>query len=189
MPEQSPCETTGGALSQWLDGSLSDEERELAEDHMRECPACRELWNSLRDFHSLFSEAPPIVPPIGFAQRVMSQIKPAKVGETAGRSARRFLFAGLGLSLVSAASLVLIFALFAFWLWPVLTHPALAASLNDFFSVAGSMGGVLCNALRSTLLALDNQMGWLSLVGSSSLAALLLICWVRLMRRWSCPSA
>jgi len=91
------CQDISLLMSLALDQSLTQVEVRCLEEHLRQCPTCQEEWESMQRVSRLFTDAPMMEPPPGFADRVMQRL--------AQRQARRRrLVAGTAL-LVACLSL------------------------------------------------------------------------------------
>ena len=69
------CERFLPLLSAQLDGELSQEEERELQEHLEQCPACRELWEELSAIHDAFPALEQLSAPPGFAQGVMDRIR------------------------------------------------------------------------------------------------------------------
>ena len=172
------CQDISLLMSLALDQSLTKVEARDLEEHLRRCPTCQEEWESMQRVSRLFTDAPLIGPPAGFADRVMQRL--------AQRQARR---QGL---VVGAALLVVCLSLAALalpetvrllaMLWQVVTEPSLlshgaklAAQLLDLAEAVGRACWLIITALSSL-----NQP---ALLGYSLIVFALTVLWTQLVAR------
>ena len=71
------CEEAQKHLSDFLDGSLDDERCREIRDHFVACSLCREEMAGLAECQRLVASLPIVEPPLGFANRVMAEVREA----------------------------------------------------------------------------------------------------------------
>jgi anti-sigma factor RsiW len=162
-----------------LDGPLPPPARAALDDHLRECGACRAVWEALVEIDSLLAAAPAVAPPAGFAARMNARM-------AARSSRRRTIGGGFILALAALALLVLVGAPLAGLAVALLRQPdaiiGLARALAALINVCGAVGGGLWLALTALLDWTAGQ----PLAGGLTLAALPLVwAWLYLFQRLS----
>jgi predicted anti-sigma-YlaC factor YlaD len=171
------CQDISQLMSLALDQSLSQVEARGLEDHLKRCETCQEEWEAMQRISRLFTAAPLMEPPAGFADRVMQRL--------AQRQARRRRF------LIGAALLVICLSLGALalpgivgWLamlWQVITEPTLlshgAKLVAQLLNLAESVGG----ACWLIITVLPFYLSQPVLLGYSFLALALTALWIRLV--------
>ena len=65
------CEQYAAALSAFVDGELSENEKEEVLSHVEHCQNCREYLSELMIVHTMFEETPELDAPEGFSERVL----------------------------------------------------------------------------------------------------------------------
>ena len=70
------CDETRGLLSALLDGALDTGERARVEAHLAGCPDCRRELDGLRATTGLLARVERARAPVGFVDRVMTQVRP-----------------------------------------------------------------------------------------------------------------
>lgn len=171
------CQDVGRLMSLALDQSLTQGEVRCLEEHLKQCPTCREEWEAMQRVSRLFTDAPLMSPSPGFADRVMQRL--------AQRQARRQrLLAGGALVVVCLSLVALVLPETVRWLamlWQVLTEPSLlshgAKLVAQLLSLAESVGGA-CWLVFAAFLSSFNQP---VLLGYSLLVLALTILWIRLV--------
>jgi len=164
-------------MSLALDQRLTQVEIRGLENHLERCPTCHEEWEAMQRISRLFTDAPLMEPPAGFADRVMQRL--------AQRQAhRRRLLTGAALLVVSLSLGALALPWIVGWLtmlWQVITEPSLlsdgaklAAQLLD---LAESVGG----ACWLIITAVSSHLSQPALLGYSFLVLALITLWVRLV--------
>jgi predicted anti-sigma-YlaC factor YlaD len=171
------CQDIGWLMSLALDQRLAQGKVECLEEHLERCSTCQEEWEAMQRVSRLFTDAPLMGPPPGFADRVMQRL--------AQRQARRQgLLAGAAL-LVACLSLVALalpetIRLLAM-LWQVITEPSLlshgAKLVAQLLDLAESLGRA-CWLVTTALFSSLNQ---LALLGYPLLVLALTALWIRLV--------
>jgi predicted anti-sigma-YlaC factor YlaD len=171
------CQDVGRLMSLALDQSLTQGEARCLEEHLKRCPTCQEEWEAMQRVSQLFTNAPLMGPPPGFADRVMQRL--------AQRQARRQrLLAGTALLVACLSLAALALPETIRWLavlWQVLTEPSLlshgAKLVAQLLSLAESVGGA-CWLVTTALFSSFNQ---LALLGYPLLVLALTALWIRLV--------
>ena len=171
------CQDIGQLMSLALDRSLTQGEARGLEEHLKRCPTCREEWEAMQRVSRLFTDAPLMGPPPGFADRVMQRV-------ARRRACRQRLLAGAAL-LVICLSLVALalpetVRLLAV-LWQVITKPSLlshgAKLIAQLLNLAESLG----RACWLVAIALSSSLNQPALLGYSLLVLALTALWIRLV--------
>ena len=68
------CEQYAAALSAFVDGELSENEKEEVLSHVEHCQNCREYLSELMIVHTMFEEMPELDAPEGFSERVLERV-------------------------------------------------------------------------------------------------------------------
>ena len=99
------CEQYAAALSAFVDGELSENERDEVLAHVEHCQNCREYLSELMIVHTMFEEMPELDAPEGFSERVLARVHEEKRAKTRHRRAwPRVLAACFALLVVTAAA-------------------------------------------------------------------------------------
>lgn len=72
------CEQYAAALSAFVDGELSENEKEEVLSHVEHCQNCREYLSELMIVHTMFEEMPELDAPEGFSERVLERVHEEK---------------------------------------------------------------------------------------------------------------
>jgi predicted anti-sigma-YlaC factor YlaD len=164
-------------MSLVLDQSLTQGEVCCLEEHLKQCPTCQEEWEAMQRISRLFTDAPLMSPPPGFADRVMQRL--------AQRQARRRgILIGVALLVACLSLVALALPETVRWLamlWQVLTEPSLlshgAKSVAQLLDLAESLG----RACWLITIALFSCLGHPTLLGYSLLVLALTTFWIRLV--------
>ena len=98
------CEQYAAALSAFVDGELSENEKEEVLSHVEHCQNCREYLSELMIVHTMFEETPELDAPEGFSERVLERVHEEKRARSRHRRAwPRVLAACFALLVVTAA--------------------------------------------------------------------------------------
>ena len=98
------CELYAAALSAFVDGELSENEKEEVLSHVEHCQNCREYLSELMIVHTMFEEMPELDAPEGFSERVLERVHEEKRARSRHRRAwPRVLAACFALLVVTAA--------------------------------------------------------------------------------------
>jgi predicted anti-sigma-YlaC factor YlaD len=171
------CEDVGLLMSLALDKSLAQGEARCLEEHLRQCPTCQEEWEAMQRVSRLFTDAPLMGPPPGFADRVMQRL--------AQRQAhRQRLLAGTALLVACLSLVALALPETVRWLamlWQVLTEPSLlshgAKLMAQLLDLAESLGRA-CWLVSAAFFSSFNQ---LALLGYPLLVLALTALWIHLV--------
>ena len=99
------CEQYASALSAFVDGELSEKEKEEVLAHVERCQNCREYLSELMIVHTMFEEMPELDAPAGFSERVLERMhEEARVRSRHRRAWPRVLAACFALLVVTAAA-------------------------------------------------------------------------------------
>ena len=99
------CEQYAAALSAFVDGELSENEKEEVLSHVEHCRNCREYLSELMIVHTMFEEMPELDAPEGFSERVLERVHEEKRERSRHRRAwPRVLAACFALLVVTAAA-------------------------------------------------------------------------------------
>lgn len=99
------CEQYASALSAFVDGELSEKEKEEVLAHVERCQNCREYLSELMIVHAAFAEMPELDAPAGFSERVLERMhEEARVRSRHRRAWPRVLAACFALLVVTAAA-------------------------------------------------------------------------------------
>ena len=99
------CEQYAAALSAFVDGELSENERDEVLAHVEHCQNCREYLSELMIVHTMFEEMPELDAPEGFSERVLERVHEEKRAKTRHRRAwPRVLAACFALFVITAAA-------------------------------------------------------------------------------------
>lgn len=99
------CEQYAAALSAFVDGELSESEKEEMLSHVEHCQNCREYLSELMIVHTMFEEMPELDAPEGFSERVLERVHEEKRARSRHRRAwPRVLAACFALLVVTAAA-------------------------------------------------------------------------------------
>lgn len=99
------CEQYAAALSAFVDGELSENEKEEVLSHVEHCRNCREYLSELMIVHTIFEEMPELDAPEGFSERVLERVHEEKRARSRHRRAGpRVLAACFALLVVTAAA-------------------------------------------------------------------------------------
>ena len=97
------CEQYAAALSAFVDGELSENEKEEVLSHVEHCRNCREYLSELMIVHTMFEEMPELDAPEGFSERVLERVHEEKRERSRHRRAWPRVLAAMGSSNDSAA--------------------------------------------------------------------------------------
>ncbi|HEX6134947.1 MAG TPA: zf-HC2 domain-containing protein [Longimicrobiales bacterium] len=75
-----PYHPTADRLEAFVEGSLAAGERVVLESHLVACPACQARTEEWRALFSVLDRLPQYEPSVGFANRVMAQVRVARQG-------------------------------------------------------------------------------------------------------------
>ena len=81
------CEQYAAALSAFVDGELSENEKEEVLSHVEHCQNCREYLSELIIVHTMFEEMPELDAPEGFSERVLERVHEEKRARSRHRRA------------------------------------------------------------------------------------------------------
>ena len=81
------CEQYAAALSAFVDGELSENEKEEVLSHVEHCQNCREYLSELMIVHTMFEEMPELDAPEGFSERVLERVHEEKRARSRHRRA------------------------------------------------------------------------------------------------------
>ena len=99
------CEQYAAALSAFVDGELSENEKEEVLSHVEHCQNCREYLSELMIVHTMFEEMPELDAPEGFSERVLERVHEEKRARSRHRRAwPRVLAACFALFVITAAA-------------------------------------------------------------------------------------
>ena len=99
------CEQYAAALSAFVDGELSENERDEVLAHVEHCRNCREYLSELMIVHTMFEEMPELDAPEGFSERVLARVHEEKRAKMRHRRAwPRVLAACFALLVITAAA-------------------------------------------------------------------------------------
>ena len=99
------CEQYAAALSAFVDGELSENEKEEVLSHVEHCQNCREYLSELMIVHTMFEEMPELDAPEGFSERVLERVHEEKRARSLHRRAwPRVLAACFALFVITAAA-------------------------------------------------------------------------------------
>ncbi len=97
-------------LEDYLDSGVGSADARRAEEHMKDCVACREAFERAQDSARIFGAAAlvPTVPDTGFARMVMARIRVAESEVTADRAGFWQSLVTLGWRFAATAALALV---------------------------------------------------------------------------------
>ena len=171
------CQDIGLLMSLALDQSLTQSEARCLEEHLRQCATCQEEWESMQRVSRLFTEAPLMEPPAGFADRVMQRL--------AQRQARRQrLLAGAALLVVCLSLVALALPETVRWLallWQVITELTLLIHGAKLMAQLLNLAEALGRACWLVATALSSSLSQVALLGYSFLVLALTALWIRLV--------
>ena len=99
------CEQYASALSAFVDGELSENEKEEVLAHVEHCQNCREYLSELMIVHTMFGEMPELDAPEGFSARVLERVHEETHAKARHRRAwPRVLAACFALLVITAAA-------------------------------------------------------------------------------------
>ena len=99
------CEQYAAALSAFVDGELSENEKEEVLSHVEHCQNCREYLSELMIVHTMFEEMPELDAPEGFSERMLERVHEEKRERSRHRRTwPRVLAACFALLVVTAAA-------------------------------------------------------------------------------------
>ncbi|MCS7264247.1 MAG: zf-HC2 domain-containing protein [Armatimonadetes bacterium] len=103
------CHQWSEQLSAWIDGMLTESEREALEEHLKDCKICQQTANEFFELKRKLREMPIPSPKPKMWNRVMGHVRYRT-------SRRRFTFIKPSFWLASVASIALMFSVIAlFW--------------------------------------------------------------------------
>ncbi len=94
------CPEVRERLSLKLDGRLPEADERALQVHLKDCPACMEVWRRWRAIDELFAAAPTLQPPEDLTARILARIRPEPQPSALGATV---LVLGFGLALWVAA--------------------------------------------------------------------------------------
>ncbi|WP_420628880.1 anti-sigma factor family protein [Candidatus Leptofilum sp.] len=141
-----------------LDGELAAEAQTELESHLRACPACRQEWHAILAIDTLFRQAPMLSPAAGFTQRTVAMLP--------NRRARLWAISIIYVLLLLSGILPIVLVVWAAnTVVPVISEPAFVDSVQQVWSQAVRLAGVVSSALFKGLGELIVQqpaiVGWL----------------------------
>lgn len=171
------CQDTARLMSLALDQSLTQDEAQCLEEHLEQCATCQEEWEAMQRTSRLFTNAPLVSPPAGFADRVMQRLAQRRARRQRLLAGAALLIACLGLGALALPEIIGSLAL----LWQVVTEPSLlshvAKLVAQLLNLARSLGRA-CWLIVTALLSILNQP---VLLGYSFLVLALTALWIRLV--------
>jgi predicted anti-sigma-YlaC factor YlaD len=171
------CQDIGRLMSLALDKSLAQGEARCLEEHLRQCPTCQEEWEAMQRISRLFTDAPLMSPPPGFADRVMQRLAQRQARRQRLLAGTALLVACLSLGALALPEIVRLLAM----LWQVLTEPSLlshgAKLLAQLLDLAESLGRA-CWLVTTALFSSFNQ---LALLGYPLFVLALTVLWIHLV--------
>jgi predicted anti-sigma-YlaC factor YlaD len=164
-------------MSLALDRSLTQGKVRCLEEHLKQCPTCQKEWKAMLRISRLFTDAPLMSPPPGFADRVMRRLARHQARRQRFLAGTVLLVACLSLGALALPEIVGLLAM----LWQVLTEPSLlshgvklVAQLLDLAQSLGRACWLVTTALFSSL----NQP---ALLAYSFIVLALTALWIRLV--------
>lgn len=134
----------------YLEGELGAFEAEHLEEHLEECPACREALAGRRALHEAFTSLPPFEVPSGFAASVMDSLPEPEVRKAAWLAPLIAGAAALGVGLAGFYAFTgtgLVDLLVAFnRFWSAILGQVLPLAVKTF-----KLGGVLARVVGDLL--------------------------------------
>lgn len=106
------CSETRDLLSAWLDQALDAHEREQVEAHLAGCPECRRELEGLRSTVTVLSRVEHPRAPVGFVDKVMGEVYPARWYRKLGR----LVFQPLSVKLPLEAGAMVVIAILGVYL-------------------------------------------------------------------------
>jgi predicted anti-sigma-YlaC factor YlaD len=171
------CQDIGWLMSLALDQSLTQGEVRCLEEHLKRCPTCQEEWEAVQRVSQLFTNAPLMDPPPGFADRVMQRLARRQTRRQRLLAGTALLVTCLGLAAFALPEIIGFLAL----LWQVISHPSLLGYgvqlMARLFDLAQSLGRA-CWLVTAALFSSLNQP---ALLGYSFLVLALTTLWIRLV--------
>lgn len=76
--KQVKCKKIKKLLQLYIDNALTFGEKQMVEEHLKECSTCRAELKSLSSIVKMIESLPEISPPSGFTEKVMSKISQVK---------------------------------------------------------------------------------------------------------------
>jgi len=164
-------------MSLALDQSLTQVEARGVEEHLKRCPTCQEEWEAMQRISRLFTDAPLMGPPPGFADRVMQRVAQRQARRQRLLAGAALLVVCLSLGALALPEIVRSLAM----LWQVITEPSLlshgAKLIAQLLNLAESLGRA-CWLVTAALFSSLNQP---ALLGYSFLVLALTALWIRLV--------
>lgn len=171
------CQDTGWLMSLALDQSLTQGEVRCLEEHLKRCPTCQEEWEAVQRVSQLFTNAPLMGPPPGFADRVMQRLARRQARRQRFLAGTALLVTCLGLAAFALPEIIRFLAL----LWQVISRPSLLGYgvqlMARLLDLAQSLGRA-CWLVTAALFSSLNQP---ALLGYSLLVLALTTLWIRLV--------
>jgi len=171
------CQDIGWLMSLALDQSLTQGEVRCLEEHLKRCPTCQEEWEAVQRVSQLFTNAPLMGPPPGFADRVMQRLARRQARRQRFLAGTALLVTCLGLAAFALPEIIGFLAL----LWQVISHPSLLGYgvqlMARLLDLAQSLGRA-CWLVTAALFSSLNQP---ALLGYSLLVLALTTLWIRLV--------
>jgi predicted anti-sigma-YlaC factor YlaD len=174
-----PCPQFSAQMSLALDNQLSTAEERKLLDHLRTCDACRAQWEALQQIERLFTTAPLISPPAGFAARVSARLTRRESRWPIVFGVLSLVVGSFVLGLVTLAS-VGEFAPSLYSLYLLVTTPAVQQGLTvviDLLSLAESV----LNALRLAIVACIRSPGAMVYLTYNLAVLALTALWLRVL--------
>jgi anti-sigma factor RsiW len=112
------------ALDLYLEGELGPYDARKLEEHLEDCPACREALEERRALLEAFASLPPFEVPEGFAKSVMAALPEPEAPKAVW----------LGPLLAGTAALAI--GLFGYYLFTGTSIPEVLVAINGFFGSA-----------------------------------------------------
>ena len=141
-----------------LDGEASGAEARDLEIHLRACPDCSREWQALLAIDALFRKTPALSPAADFVERTLARLP--------NRRMRIWAMGALyGAALMGGIVPLVVLALLAVRLMPVLSQPALVesifASLATTYRTGGIVLAALVNGAGEVLIQQPVYVGWM----------------------------
>jgi len=175
------CSSSSESMSLHLDGLLGQDQALQLQRHLGQCEDCHQEWEVMSQLSALLQAEPAAAPVPGFEARVTLRVQQRAVHQRRLYSGVGLCIGSLGLWILAALSLLLVFL--AIW-YPVIRVAVLDVGislLNDILSLVLTLGKALWSAVH----ALSTRPTWLFLSGYALLALTLAMLWTRaVLRQW-----
>lgn len=171
------CQDIGLFMSLALDQRLAQDEVRGLEEHLRQCPTCQEEWEAMRCISRLFTDAPLMGPPPGFADRVMQRLAQRQARRRGILAGVALLAACLSLGALALPETIRLLAMF----WQVMTEPTLLSHSAKLLAQLLNLGESLGGACWLVITALSSSLNQPALLGYSFLVLALTALWIRLV--------